>query len=139
MKNKELMPLELERHCYVLLQGGWIHPIAHRRHDIIWYPERSMTMFEQLIYRPYVKSVVTESPWIIGLYDRENVFAVDEDGTWRRPNMQTYCASMGWIYHQLLHVRSEVSQVPLDGGRSMKKIIKEYKKRIDKANKLYKV
>ena len=139
MKEKELMPLELEGHCYVLLQGDWIHPIAHCRHHLLWYPERGMTLLEEYLYRPYVQSIVTESPWLIGLYDCEKVFAVDEDGSWRRPNMQTYCASMDWIFNQLLHMRSSVSQMPLDGGRSMRKTIAEYKKRIDKANKLYKV
>ena len=133
------MKLELEGHCYVLLQGDWIHPIAHRRYELIWYPERGLPFFEQINYRPFVASVVTENPWVIGLYDREKVFAVDEDGSWRRPNMQTYAASIDWVLNQLLHWRTSIPAQPLDGGKSLKQIVAEYKKRIDLANKLYKV
>jgi hypothetical protein len=105
---------------------------------MIWYPERAMSLLDEIGYRPYVASVVTESPWVIGLYDRERVFAVDEDGAWRRPNMQTYAASVDWIHNQLLHWRHSIPAHPLDGARGLKKIVKEYAQRIKKAQKLYK-
>lgn len=106
---------------------------------MVWYPERALSFFGQVGYRPYVNSVVTESPWIIGLYDREKVFAVDESGEWRRPNMQTYAASVDWILNQLLEWRHSIPAHPLDGAQGLKKIVREYKKRIDKARKLYRI
>jgi hypothetical protein len=131
-------PIHLNGHCYVLLQGNWIHPIAHQRHDLLWYPERAMTLCDQYRYRPYVQSVVTECAWIIALYDRERVLVVDEDGTWRRPNWQTYAASQSFTLHSILGIPSEVPALPLDGGKMFKKVVREYKKRIDKAAKIYK-
>ena len=129
-------PIKLEGHCYVLLQGDWIHPIAHRRHELLWYPERGMRLQDQYTYRPYVQSIVTECAWLIGLYDRENVRCVDEDGRWRTPNMQTYGSSADWITHCLLHINSTVSAIPLDGGKSFAKVIADYTKRIKKSAKL---
>lgn len=132
-------PLHFERHCYVLLAGNWMHPHAPamRNGGMVWYPERAMSLLDEIGYRPYVASVVTESPWVIGLYDRERVFAVDEDGAWRRPNMQTYAASVDWIHNQLLHWRHSIPAHPLDGARGLKKIVKEYAQRIKKAQKFY--
>lgn len=132
------MNFNVDGRCFVLNQGNWIHPHAPQMRDLcLWYPERGMPFFEQVNYRPYVKSIVTESPWLIGLYDREQVFAVDEDGAWRNPNMQTYGASLDWITHQLLHWQCSISAQPLDGGKCLAKEIAEYKQRIDKATKLY--
>lgn len=130
-------PIQLKGHCYVLLQGNWIHPIAHIRHELIWYPERGMTLHDQYMYRPYVQSVVTECSWIVALYGVSQVFVVDETGLWRHPDLQTYGASNEWITHAVMGIPSSVAALPLDGGRSFKKIIREYKKRVAKASKLY--
>ena len=131
-------PLEPDGHCYVLLQGNWIHPIAHRRFELSWYPERGMTLTDQYLYRPYVQSIVTECAWLIGCYDRENVRIVREDGTWGTPDTQTYGSSADWIQHLLLKIPSTVSATPLDGGRSMRTAIEKYAARIEKAKSLYK-
>lgn len=131
------MELQLKGHCYVLKQGNWIHPIAERRHDLLWYPERAMTLHDQYLYRPYVQSIVTENPWLIGLYDRERVMIVEEDGSWRTPPYQTYGASNDMIVTHILGITSSVAGQVLDGGRCFKKAVREYKKRIAKANKLY--
>lgn len=66
--------IELEGKCYVLLQINKIHPISYQRHELLWYPERSMTMIETVQYKPFLKSIVTENPWIISCYDRENIY-----------------------------------------------------------------
>jgi len=133
-------PLHFTGHCYVLLQGNWCHPQAPdmRNGGMIWYPERTKSFFEQVGYRPYVISVVTECPWVIGLYDSEKVFAVDKYGEWARPRMQTYCASVNWIMEHLMEYKSSSAAYPLDSGRELKKIVREYTKRIDKANKIFK-
>lgn len=87
-----LEPIQLNGHCYVLHRGNWIHPITHRRHELLWYPEIAMSLFKQYAYRPYVQSIVTENPWLITLYDREKVRIVYEDGSWQLPQYQTYGA-----------------------------------------------
>lgn len=131
-------PLQLEGHCYVLKQGNWVHPHAPIMRDkMVWYPERSKTLHDQYLYRPYVQSIVTENPWLIALYDREKVFVVEENGEWRRPNYQTYAMDVGQCLTHILGIPSSVAALPLDGGRQFKKVVKEYKKRIDKAKKFY--
>ena len=60
MNNKN--DIVLEGMCYVLLQIEQVHPIAKMRHDLIWYPERAMTLLDCVQYKPYVKSIVTENP-----------------------------------------------------------------------------
>lgn len=126
-------PIKLEGHCYVLLQGDWIHPIAYRRHELLWYPERGMPLFEQVNYRPYVQSVVTECPWIVAMYDYEKVRIVDEDGRWRCPNMQTYCSDASNILHGIMDLRHMIPAQAMDGGEKIKQVIADYAKRVKKA------
>lgn len=131
-------PLQLENHCYVLLQGNWIHPIAHRRHELMWYPERALTVLQQHCYRPYVKSVVTECDWIIACYPRERVRVLDEDtGAWVRPFCQTYGASRNSLTLTELGIRSTIPAMVLDGGKEANEFIAKYAERVDKANKLW--
>ena len=133
-----MMKLQLSGHCYVLLQGDWIHPIAHHQHNLLWYPERWLRMQEQYMYRPYEKSVVTENPWIISLYDRQRVFVVSKDnGKWTNPNYQTFGASLDVISSYVLEIPSSVAAMVLDGGKGYSKFIKEYNRRIKKANKYF--
>lgn len=135
----KLESIHLENHCYVLLQGNWMHPIAHRRHDLIWYPERAMTLLERHTYRPYVKSIVTEDAWLIGCYPRDRVSVVSDDGSWQPADEQTYGASHSNITSFILGIRGTIPAMVMDGGESIQDYIKEYKKYIDKATKLYKV
>jgi len=129
----------MEGHCYVLLQGDWIHPIAYKRHDLLWYPERAMTLLGRHQYRPYVKSIVTEDAWLIGTYDREKVFEIYEDGSWQHPNYQTYAMSHNGITCNLLGIQSTIPAITNDGGDDIREAIAEYKKLVDLAVKLYKV
>ncbi len=120
--NKEI---ELEGVCYVLVQIDDIHPIAHRRHELAWYPERGMTLLDYVQYRPYIKSIVTENPWLISCYDRENVRVWDSVIGWIRPNHQTYGASVNHITMTILGIRNTIPSTPLDGGESIEKLIKK--------------
>ena len=132
-------PLQLKRHCYVLPFGNWMHPHAPIMRDkMIWYPERAMNLYDEYAYRPYVQSIVTESPWLITLYDRERVRVVYEDGSWQCPQYQTYAADVGHILTHLLGLPSHVAAMPLDGGRQFKKVVRDFKRLIAKAEKLYK-
>lgn len=116
--------LQLKEHCYVLpyLNNGPIHPITYRRHELIWYPERAMSLFDQIQYRPYVDSVVTESPWIIACYPSERV-RIWEDKRWSWPDRQTYGASVNHIMMTILGVRQTIPSRPLDGGDAMRELI----------------
>ena len=103
--NKEI---ELEVTCYVLLQIDAIHPIAHKRHELIWYPERGMTLLDCVQYRPYVQSIVTENPWLISCYDRDNVRVWNKEHGWVMPNDQTYGASVNKTRHSLLGIHQTI-------------------------------
>ncbi len=129
-------PIQLEGHCYVLLRGNWHHPITDRRFDLVWYPETAMTSFECHSYRPYVKSIVTENAWLIGLYSQHKVRVLAADGSWETPQIQTYAAAHDFITSRILLIQPTIPAMTLDGGRSIKKVIKDYKKRIDRAHKL---
>jgi hypothetical protein len=113
--------------CYVLLQIDQIHPIAHLRHKLIWYPERAMTLLDCVQYKPFVKSVVTENPWIISCYDRDNVRLWEKEYGWITPNDQTYGASVNHITHHLLKIRQTIPSTPLDGGEEIQKLIQTLK------------
>jgi len=108
--------------CYVLVQiDRVIHPIAHSRHDLIWYPERSMTLLNCIQYRPYVKSIVTENSWLISCYDREHVRVWNKEYGWIMPNNQTYGASVNNITMTILGIRQTIPATPLDGGKEIEK------------------
>lgn len=118
------MELLYEGICYVLLRTNVFHPIAHRRFDLIWYPETGLRLLDQVAYRPYIQSIVTESAWLIGCYDREDV-RVWRDGDWRCPNHQTYGASVSEITSHILGIRQTISSTPLDGGKEISKFKEE--------------
>jgi len=126
------MKLEYEHICYVLLRVNKIHPITEYRHDLIWYPEDAMTLLDSVQYRPYIKSVVTECPWIISTYSIQNVRVWTNRYNknkfeWERPNRQTYGASVNMITHSLLGIQQTIPSTPLDGGDAIQKLIKKVK------------
>jgi len=119
------MKIDYENTCYVLLQTNSIHPIAHERHNLIWYPERSMTLLDCVQYKPYIKSIVTENCWIISCYDQEHVRIWDKKRNWIRPNDQTYGASINKITMTMLGIRQTIPSIAYDGGKEIKKLIKQ--------------
>ena len=123
-------PIIYEGICYALLRCKTVaHSIARERFDLVWYPENGMSLLDQIQYRPYVKSVVSESPWIISCYDREEVRLWD-GGKWKMPDRQTYGADIMNIL-DIIGIDQTMASTPLDGGRRMKKLVskieKEYK------------
>lgn len=120
--------IEFEGKCYVLLQTGETHPIIHYRHDLLWYPERSMTLVETVQYKPFVKSIVTENPWLISNYDREDVFIWEKrvgKWDWQHPNSQTYGASVNKIMMCTLGIHQTIPSTVLDGGKEIQKMLKK--------------
>ena len=117
----------LEGICYVLLRTNAIHPIAHRRHELLWYPESGMNLIAQVQYRRYVQSIVTESPWLIGCYDADEVRVWDR-GRWCAPSRQTYGADISGILHDVLGIRQSMPSTPYDGGKAMRELVKKLEK-----------
>ena len=116
--------IKLKNTCYVLVQTNSIHPMAYEKHNLIWYPERSMTLLDCVQYVPYIKSVVTENPWIIACYDSEDVRIWDDEYGWISPNDQTYGASINYITMKLLGIKQTIPSITLDGGEAIRKLIK---------------
>ena len=118
-----------ENTCYVLLRTNKINPIAYKRHDLVWYPETGMPLLKRVTYTPYIKSIVTEDPWLISCYSREHVRVWSKEynkkGEWVWPNNQTYGASVNWITSSLLGIKNTIPAMVLDGGESIRKYIKE--------------
>ena len=123
-----------EGNCYVYVQGNdrdieLFYDIVGLSKDNIFilYPERSMTFVDSVCYRPYVKSVVTENPFVIATYSRNSVWVLKK-GKWVNPDIQTYGASVENITDQILHFSSSIPIVVLsgvDGIAKYRKIVKE--------------
>lgn len=119
------MEYQIEGNCYVLLDG--LHEevtelVMKHRHDIIIYPERSMRLVDLASYRPYVKSVLTESPWIIGTYDRRKVWLYRE-GKWVHPEIQTFGTSREFITSDILGIDCSI---PLSVAGGLKEFNKDF-------------
>lgn len=109
------MRIEPKHTCYILQDVGVHHPIAHHRHNLVWYPERGMSFLDCVDYKPYVKSIVTENPWIISCYNSNDV-RIWGRNSWIYPDMQTYGASVNLIRGSLLGWSNTIPSTPLDGG-----------------------
>jgi hypothetical protein len=118
------MEIIKENKCYVLPQTNTHHQITYQRHDLIWYPETGLPLLDVVNYKPFVKSVVTESPWVIACYDYKNVF-IWEDGRWKHPNMQTYGASVSHIMMNIIGYTHTIPALVMDGGECIIKLKKE--------------
>lgn len=117
------MKIKYKSICYVLLRVNESHPITENRHDLIWYPENAMTLLQTIQYRPYIKSIVTENPWLIAMYDRQDVRVWDiENKKWKIPNYQTYAASFSMIMDSILGIHQTIPSIPLDGGEAIQEL-----------------
>ena len=114
-------PYETEGCCYVLVKTSKIHPITYDRFDFVWYPEDGLSLLDAVNYIPYVKSIVTENPWLIATYSKENVRVWDKDRGWVMPSRQTYGASVNHIMMTILGIRNTIPAQAMDGGKSIQK------------------
>ncbi len=71
------------------------------------YPEHGMTMSELMTALPYVDTIITESPYLVALYDCSKVWTW-KDGRWRQPNEQTYGASIEALTKKLFDNRISI-------------------------------
>jgi len=120
--------------CYVLVRTNAVHPIAFNRHDLLWYPETGMSLLNRINYNPFVQSIVTECPWLVGCYDASNVriwdVSIDE---WRIPNCQTYGCSSDCVLSSIMGIRQTMPSTPLDGGVAIEKLTKKLEESYNRA------
>jgi len=124
----------LEGNCFVYVQGNeadmqkYFDLVRLSKDDkVILYPERAMTLVDTVCYQPFVKSVVTENPWIISCYKRDNVWILEE-GRWINPDCQTFGASVNFITLDILNVHGTIPLIVMTG----KKGITEFKEKVRK-------
>lgn len=122
--------------CFVFLQGNDINDehyydlVRESKNDrLILYPERAMTFADTVDYIPYVKSIVTENPYIISCYSRNDVWILQDD-EWTHPSDQTYGASVNLITSSILQYNNTIPTAVLGGGKFKDKVkkLKNYKK-----------
>ena len=120
--------INTKENCYVYVQGNEKHiekyyelvRLAKDDKMILW-PESGMRYIDLVSYRPYVKSVITENPWVIAMYSVSNVWILDRDGEWVHPRQQTYAASAYSIENSILHQDCSIPLMSLGGLEEVKK------------------
>ena len=86
-----------------------------------------MTLLDCVQYRPYVKSIVTENPWLISCYHRDSVRVWVKERGWVPPNHQTYGMSVNGIRHYILKIHQTIPAIAFDGGDEIEKLIEKLK------------
>ncbi len=116
--------------CFVFLQGNdaneehYFDLVRESKNDnLILYPERSMTFADTVDYRRYVKSVVTENPYIISCYSKKDVWVLQDD-VWVHPDIQTYGASVNIITCNILQYLNTIPTFVMGGSKFKDKIKK---------------
>ncbi len=129
---------KLQGNCFVYIRGNdkdielYYELVRLSKEDsIILYPESSFTFVDTVCYIPYVKTVVTENPYIISTYSRKSVWVLD-DGKWGNPRVQTYGASVGVITESVLKYDNSIPMGVISG----KEGIELYKVQV-KSGRLY--
>lgn len=119
-------------YCFVYIQDNDVdiekyYDLVRMSKDglIILYPERSRTFAQRVTYQPYVKSIVTEDPYIICTYDRKKFLV--RDGEWVKPEIQTYGACVSTITDNILGLRSSINLRVLGGADSWLNKVKQNK------------
>ena len=130
LKKFESENIKESDQCFVFLQGNdaniehYYDLVRESKNDnLILYPERAMTFADTIDYRRYVKSVVTENPFIISCYPRENVWILQDD-EWIHPDEQTYGASVNLITNSILQYHNTIPTSVLGGGKFKDKVKK---------------
>jgi len=91
-------------------------PKGITKDNTLFYPEAGMTTFElHTTSIPKYRHIITDSPFLISLYKREEVFIWNNNShTWINPEFQTYACSYHIIMHRLFNV-SCIPKATLDG------------------------
>lgn len=92
------------------------YPKKLNRENTLFYPEARMSIQAQHTSgRPLRYHVVTNSPDLVGLYDREEVWIYSkEEKRWVHPDFQTYACDLSRI-RQLFGIQAAIPRACLDG------------------------
>lgn len=130
LKKYESENIQETEQCFVFIQGNdaneehYYDLVRESKNDkLILYPERAMTFADTVDYRRYVKSIVTENPYIISCYSRNEVWILQDD-EWVHPSMQTYGASVDLITSSILQYKNSIPTSVLGGGKFKDKVKK---------------
>lgn len=130
IKTFESENIKESEQCFVFLQGNianeehYFDLVRESKNDrLILYPERAMTFADTVDYRRYAKSVVTENPFIISCYSKEDVWVLQDD-EWVHPEIQTYGASVNLITMSILQYSNTIPTSVLGGGKFKDKVKK---------------
>lgn len=116
--------------CFVLHKGIYNEIL---KYDFVLYPEDRLTLLQLSSGIRYVKTIVTENPWLISCYDEKDVF-IFRDGKWETPPIQTYGCSVELIMDRILGISNSI---PLrifsidEANELIEKIQKFYKKDLE--------
>jgi len=122
-----------EGNCFVYMQGNDVdiekyYDLVRASKDdmLILYPERAMTFTDAVCYRPFVKSVVTENPWVISCYDKRKVWVI-RNGNWENPNDQTYGCSVNIITSNILGCHNTIPMGIAEGSYGIERFKEKIK------------
>lgn len=103
--------------CYVFNpRAGYPLPEGVNKQNTLFYPEQSMTMQDQFhTSKPKDYHILTDSPFLVPLYDKKEVFIWDKEGEdWRNPDFQTYACSFNYIIMELFDYSNTIPQGCID-------------------------
>lgn len=85
--------------------------------NTMFYPEKRMTTHDLFhTMRPKDFHVVTDSPYIVPLYDRKEVFIL-EDGKWVHPDFQTFGCSYEIVTDRIWNYRNSIPQAIINSDK----------------------
>lgn len=110
--------------CFVLHKGHY-NDVLKIKDEVILWPENSLSITQQVIGVKYKKSIITESPFMICMYDRRDVF-IFREGKWKIPDFQTFGCSFDIIMSDILFLTSSINASILSNDKceSLKNKIK---------------
>lgn len=104
--------------CYVTNpRNNHTIPDGIDKSNTLFYPESGMTThqcFTTMCPRDY--HIFTDSPYLVGLYDRDEVF-IWKDGKWVNPDIQTYGCSYNLIAMELFNYFNTIPQAVIDSSK----------------------
>lgn len=97
--------------CYVANpKDGSVYPSELNKENTLFYPEAGMTTMERFSSsRPRDFHIVTDCHFLVGLYDKNEVF-IWRDGKWINPDFQTYGCSRNLILSEIFGINSSIQQ-----------------------------
>jgi hypothetical protein len=103
--------------CYIKLDDNGLGlPKGINKDNALFFPERGMST-RDLLHTCSTDSyhVITQSPFIIPLYKKEEVFIQNSNGEWGNVGFQTYGASYDTILNEIWETKYSTASSTIDG------------------------